>query len=271
MKNLLFTLLFVVLVWSACSIADDKHVELQWLGHSAFKITSLTKKIILIDPFLTNNPKTPAKLKQFPLYENVDVILVTHAHGDHLGDAVVLANKYKIPVYVPPGLGETLLSLGLLPANLLRRINKGGGVFPLGPEIEITMTHAEHSSEFKYLNPETQKTEIHVGGEPVGYIIRLENGFTLYHMGDTAIFGDMQFISNYYRPELILIPIGGNFVMDPEDAAFAVKEYLNPKYLIPMHYGTTPLLTGNVMEFKAALKGAASWVLDMVPGDVIKF
>lgn len=261
--------LFVLLNFNV--YADNTKIEIQWLGHAAFQITSLQGKKILIDPFLTNNPKTPEKLKNFANYQDVDVILVTHGHGDHVGDAIALSSKYQIPVYAPPGLNDTFVSLDLLPAKLAPRFNKGGSVYPVGDDIQIIMTRAEHSSEFKWKNEATGRTEIHVGGEPAGFVIKLENGFTLYHMGDTGLFGDMEFIGKYYQPDLVLLPIGGHYVMNPADAAHAIKEYLNVKYVVPMHYGTFPALNGTVAELNEALKGVDSQVFEMVPGDIVKF
>ncbi len=106
-------------------------------------------------------------------------------------------------------------------------------------------------------NPASGRTEVHVGGEPVGFILEMEDGFRIYHMGDTALFSDMRLIAERYHPDLVLIPIGGHFVMDPADAAYAVREWLKPAHVIPMHYGTTPLLKGTPEQFRAAL-GASS-------------
>jgi L-ascorbate metabolism protein UlaG (beta-lactamase superfamily) len=108
----------------------------------------------------------------------------------------------------------------------------------MGEGIRITMTRAEHSSEYRWTNPETQQPEIHVGGEPAGFIIELENGLKIYHMGDTGLLGDLGFNASYFRPDLVLIPIGGHFTMDPKDAALTTREHLKPRYAIPVHYGT---------------------------------
>lgn len=243
----------------------------QWLGHAAFKITSASGKTIVVDPYLTQNPKAPGKYKDLDALGKIDLILVTHAHGDHVGDGPALAKRHGVPLYGPAGLNDTLLALGILPEKLSPRFNKGGTVTPLGPGIRITMTRAEHSSEFRWKNPETGRTEIHVGGEPAGFIIELENGFKIYHMGDTGLFADMKFIGEYYRPDLVLIPIGGHFVLSPRDAAHAVNHYLRPSAAIPMHYGTNPNLKGTPEEFVQALGDTATRVHVLAPGEAVSF
>lgn len=246
-------------------------IELLWLGQAAVKITSVTGKVIVIDPFLTANPKTPAQYKNLDALGKIDLLLVTHAHGDHLGDAPDLAKKHNAPIFAPAGLNQSLLSLGVLPANLVPRMNKGGTVTPLGPDIKITMTRAEHSSELVWKNPATGKDETHVGGEPVGFVIELENGFKIYHMGDTGLFGDMRWIGEYYKPDLILIPIGGHFVMNPQDAAVATRDFLKPKHAIPIHYGTFPVLRGTPEEYVRALGQTPTKVHAISPGDKLAF
>jgi L-ascorbate metabolism protein UlaG (beta-lactamase superfamily) len=110
-----------------------------------------------------------------------------------------------------------------------------------------------------------------VGGEPAGFIIQTENGFKIYHMGDTGIFGDMKLIADYYKPDLILMPIGGHFMMDPQDAAYATREWLKPKFVIPMHYGTTAFLKGTPQEYIAALGQTTTKVFAINPGDKLEF
>lgn len=251
--------------------AQSGKVEVLWLGQSAMRITTPGGKAIMLDPWITTNPKTPAEWKDLDKLGKLDVILVTHGHGDHVGDAPALARKLNAPVWAPAGLDDTFVSLGILPSELAPRMNKSGTITPIGPNIRITQVHAEHSSEFAYQNPETKKREIHVGGEPVGFIIRLENGFTIYHMGDTGLFGDMRLIGSYYKPDLVMIPIGGHFVMDPKDAAYAIRNYLKPKYAIPMHYGTTPQLKGTPEEFIRALGKSSTKVVVMQPGETKTF
>lgn len=246
-------------------------VTVQWLGQSATKITTPGGKVIVIDPWITSNPKTPEAFKRLSALGKVDLILVTHAHFDHFADAPALAQLNNAPMYGPAGLNQSLLTLGVLPAALSPRFNKGGTIMPLGPDIKITATHAEHSSELVWRNPATGKDETHVGGEPVGFIIELENGFKIYHMGDTGLFGDMKLIGEYYKPDLVLIPIGGHFVMDPKDAAASTRDFVKPKYAIPIHYGTNPQLKGTPEEYIRALGNAATRVIPMQPGEAVQF
>ena len=250
--------------------AQAGKIEVLWLGQSATRITTVSGKVIVIDPFLTQNPKTPAQYKNLDALGKVDLILVTHAHGDHLGDGPDLAKKNNAPLWGPAGLDQSLLTLGVLPAELAPRMNKGGTITPLGPDIKITLTRAEHSSELVWTNPATGKPETHVGGEPGGFIIEFENGFKLYHMGDTGVFADMKWIGEYYKPDLIMIPIGGHFVMSPKDAAVAT-EMIKPKFAIPIHYGTFPPLKGTPQEYMQALGTTAVKVFPINPGDKLTF
>jgi L-ascorbate metabolism protein UlaG (beta-lactamase superfamily) len=110
-----------------------------------------------------------------------------------------------------------------------------------------------------------------VGGEPVGFVIELENGLRIYHMGDTAVFGDLRLIAEQLHPDVVLVPIGGHFVMDPGDAAYAVRELLKPKFALPMHYGTTPQLKGTPEEFTRALGNAPVKVIALQPGEKTTF
>lgn len=258
-----FSVMLCIFCLNPFAAATEATVKVQWLGHAAFKVTSVSGKTILIDPFITGNPKLAEKYKDLDKLGKVDLILVTHAHGDHVGDGPALAKRHNAPLYAPAGLNDTLVALGVLPKELSPRFNKGGVIMPLGENIRITMTRAEHSSEFKWTNPANGQQEIHVGGEPAGFIIELENGFRIYHMGDTGLFGDMQFIGEYYKPDLVLMPIGGHYVMSPADAAYATRNYLKPKYVIPMHYGTNPFLKGTPEEYIQALGKGDTRVLNM--------
>lgn len=244
--------------------------ELLWLGQAAFRLTTPGGKVLMIDPWLRLNPRTPTEYKDLDQLGKVDLILVTHGHFDHIADAPALALKHKARVYAPGDLNQTLTVLKVLPAELAPRMNKSGTVvpFPDTPRLKITAVRAEHSSVYVWRNPTSNQDEVHPGGEPVGFIVELENGLRVWHMGDTGLFADMKFIAEYYRPDVVLIPIGGNFTMDPADAAFAIREWIKPKVVIPMHYGTNPLARGTLPEFEQALGPVPGLrLLPLKPGD----
>lgn len=247
-------------------------VQILWLGQSAMRITTPGGKVIMIDPFLTANPKTPDAWKDLKKLGHLDLILVTHGHLDHVGDTFELSKMNDAKVYAPAGLQDTFTTLGLLPPEHAPKMNKGGTVTPLGPGIAISMVHADHSSEFTHVNPFTGKPYSFPGGEPVGFILKLENGFTIYHMGDTAVFGDMKLIAEMYHPDLVMIPIGGHYTMDPQAAAYALRAFLRPRWAIPMHYGTTPLLTGTPAELIRAMgPNISTKIVVMEPGETKTF
>ena len=255
---------------SAAPAAPSGKVEVTWLGQAAFRIVTPTGKVIVTDPWLRTNPLTPPEFKKLEAFGRIDVLLLTHGHFDHMADAPALAQMYDVPLRAPGDLAQSAMTLGMLPAKLLPRMNKGGTIEPV-PGIRVTAVRAEHSSIIVWKNPSTDKDETHPGGEPVGWIIQLENGFRIYHAGDTAVFGDMKLIGERYRPDLALVPIGGNFTMDPADAAWAVTEMLKPKAVTPMHYGTNPLDRGTAKEFVAAMGESAIRVIVAVPGQPIAF
>ncbi len=253
--------------------AASGKTEVVWLGQATTRITTPGGKVIVIDPWLKTNPKTPANFKDLNALGKVDLILVTHAHFDHFADAPELAKMHNAPVYGPAGLGQSISTLGILPAELAPRMGKGGTVAPFGPTgPKITAVRAEHSSELAWKDA-AGKDIVYPGGEPVGFIVEMENGFKIWHMGDTGVFGDMRLIGDMYRPDLVLAPIGGHFVMNPQDAAMAMREMVRPRYVVPIHFGTLPVLRGTPAEFGAAL-GTAPWaprMLVLEPGQKLDF
>jgi L-ascorbate metabolism protein UlaG (beta-lactamase superfamily) len=264
-------LLALAVMLSAGLRAEDGKIEILWLGQATMRIKTPTGKIIVIDPWLINNPKAPVEYRNLDAIGKIDLVLVTHAHPDHFEDAPALVKKNNAKIVAPAGLQAQMISLNLVPAELAYRMSKSGTATPIGGNIRITQVHAEHDSELTLTNPDTKKRETYFGGEPVGYIIELENGFKIYHMGDTGVFGDMKFIGEYYKPDLIMIPIGGNNVMAPTEAALVTREYLKPKYAIPMHYGANPLQPGTPAQYIEALGKTSTKVFPMNPGDKLEF
>lgn len=219
------------------SSSRTPRVEITWLGHSAFRLVSSTGKTILIDPWL-DNPKAPAGLKGTI---RADLILVTHGHSDHLGNTVEIAKRTNAKVIA---IYEVSVYLESAQLTNVQGMSKGGTVKVDG--IEVTMVDARHSSTIEV------DGKIIPGGEAAGYVIRLENGYRIYHAGDTALFMDMKLIGQLHRPHVAIVPIGDLYTMGPRDAAIACK-WIRPKHIIGMHYGTFPALTGTPDELRKHL------------------
>lgn len=233
----------------------EREFELTWLGHSAFRIESPMGLNILIDPWLAGNPKAASDRGKMG---RVDLVLVTHGHGDHLGDTLEIARETKAHVVCMPEISHYLMTKG---AENLVGMNKGGTY--RFKDIDITMVHAVHSSST------IDNDEIIYMGDPAGYVVALENGFSIYHAGDTGVFKDMEIIGDLYHPELALLPIGGHYVMGPREATHACK-LLRPRYVVPMHYGTFPVLTGTPEAFADKMADLPSIeVIVLNPGDIL--
>lgn len=255
------------------AVALDGQVEVLWLGHSTIRVTSTTGKVIVIDPFLKKNPRTPTKYKDLKALGKVDLILDTHGHIDHIGDLPELAKLTGATVVANHELARNLVSLGFLDGGKTIFMNKGGTVAPLGTGIKVHMVAADHSSSLDLLaiKPDVTGVQHIAGGVPVGYVMEFENGFKIYATGDTDVFGDMALINKFFKPDLALVCIGGHFTMDPDHAAYALRELIRPKQVIPIHYGTYPVINRTPADLKTALGDTPIKVLDVKPGDAVKF
>jgi L-ascorbate metabolism protein UlaG (beta-lactamase superfamily) len=201
-----------------------------YLGHATVRCDLPGGEVVLIDPWVDNNPACPDELKTF---DRLDAILVTHAHFDHIGDAVAIAKRYEPRVVVANfEICHWLESKGVEGCSAM---NTGGTQEVLG--CAVSMVRADHSCGI------TDGDRILYGGSAGGFVVRLPGGFTFYHAGDTALFSDMQLIAELYRPELAFLPIGDLFTMDPQQAARACR-MLGVREVIPIHWGTFPALTG---------------------------
>jgi L-ascorbate metabolism protein UlaG (beta-lactamase superfamily) len=220
----------------------DRDTTFTWYGHSCWEVTTPGGKTILLDPWF-GNPSSPRDQSQVTA---CDLMLVTHGHFDHFTDALAIASRTR-PAW--PCIHELSLWLGRNYAHkdTLVGMNKGGTVEAAG--IQVTMVHADHSAGDFYAGSENP---LYLG-EPVGFIVELENGFRFYFAGDTDVFSDMRLIAERWRPELALLPIGGHFTMDPIGAAQAI-ELLGVKHVLPMHYGTFPVLAGTPDALRDALR-----------------
>ncbi len=229
--------------------------RITYLGHSTFRFVTPGGEQIIIDPYLTENPQTPDDLKHVG---ELDTILITHGHFDHFSDVMPLQGQTGAATVSNFEIFSYLQRQGVENAM---PVQKGGSIQVGG--IKVTATHAYHSSSIAL----DDGTVIYAG-EPMGYVIEFESGFKVYHAGDTAVFGDMQLIGELYRPDVALLPIGGQVVMSPYEAAHAVR-LLGIQHVVPIHYGTFPFVPGTPEEFKEHLNEVAPGTIVhvMKPGD----
>lgn len=227
-------------------------LRITWLGHSTFLIQTPGGKRLMFDPWLADNPACPAAMKKPP---KVDVVLISHGHSDHIGDALPVARESGAAVVAPFEMCDWLRRKGL---SNLHPMNKGGSQVLAG--LRITMTDARHSSGY------VDDGRMTYMGEPAGYVLRMEDGVTLYFAGDTSLFGDMRLIGELYRPDIAFLPIGDRFTMDPEAAARACQ-LLGVRQVIPMHWGTFPLLTGTPADLRKLVERQGVEVLELKPGE----
>lgn len=227
-------------------------MKITWLGHSAFLIEAGGKRL-LTDPWIRN----PSAHKDFTKPEalgKLDVILVSHGHSDHMGDVMAIARATGAPIVCLFEVGQWLEGKGV---QNIRDMGIGGTQEIDG--VRITMTQAVHSGSYM-----DNGTLVYLGGA-AGFVIRIHGVPTFYFAGDTALFGDMKIIKDLYAPEIAFLPIGDHYTMGPDTAAIAA-DWLGVRQVVPMHWGTFPLLHGHPDHLEQHLAGKNIEVLRLEPG-----
>lgn len=227
---------------------------LTWLGHSAFRLDTADGRRVYVDPFLAGNPRCPAGERE---PERCDLVVVTHGHGDHVGDTIGIATRFGCPVVAQVELRAWLTAQGVADDGMGHSLNKGGTASVAG--VKVTLTDANHSSS----TPDGV-----YAGESCGVVIEPEDGLRIYFAGDTNAFGDMALIRRLYEPDVAVLPIGDHFTMDPREAAVAL-ELVGARRCVPCHYGTFPVLTGTPEELRRLAPSGVE-VLVPAPGETVE-
>jgi L-ascorbate metabolism protein UlaG (beta-lactamase superfamily) len=232
----------------------DLGVGITWIGHGTVLYRSASGKNVLADAWVDTNPVATPEAKALP---RIDLLLLTHAHGDHVADLDAIVKKHDPDIVCMHEMAEYYERQGL---KKVHGMGKGGSQTVQG--IKVTMTHAVHSSSFD------MGGTLLPAGDPAGFVIHFENGTRVYHAGDTAVFSDMKLIAEIYKPTIAALPIGDLYTMSPLEASYAAK-MLAVKHVLPIHHSTFPALTGRPEELRKLLEGTGIEVLAVKAGETV--
>lgn len=265
--NKLRTALLALAMFALTATIAQAATKIHWYGHSAVRIETPSGGVILFDPWL----KAPTNPDKDPIagLGRVDYILLTHGHFDHVGNTVEIGKKTGAELITNSDLARNLVAVEGYPKDKISlHANMGGTVALPKAGARVTFVVALHSGHLLLSKPAEGSAVAIAGGNAVGFVLEIDGGPTIYYSGDTDLFSDMKLIPEFFKVDLMLTPIGGHYTMGPARAALAV-EWVNPKQVIPVHFGTFPILAGTSAQFKAALdkRGLGGRMIEMKPGE----
>lgn len=260
----------VLLASLAATAAAQAETQLTFYGHSAFKLTTPTGKVLFIDPWIAN-PANPNGKKDLDAIDKADLVLLTHGHGDHIGNAVDIGKKTGAQLVANFDLQKAMVQYRGYPkeqATAATAGSFGGEIALLDGEVRVAFVPAVHGNSI-----ETAQGDLKEAGLPGGLLISVKNGPVIYHAGDTDLFADMALVNQFRPVDVFLVPIGDKFTMGPKRAALAAKLVAPKRAVVPMHFGTFPALTGTPAEFQQELKaaGVRAEMKEMKPGEAVTF
>lgn len=249
--------------------------ELTWYGQSAFKIVTPSGKVLLVDPWIVN-PVHPAGKETLEKLDRVDLILLTHGHGDHIGNSVDIARKTGAKLVASFDLSKAMVQYRGFPkdqAGMPTAGHVGGQITLLDGDVRIGFTPALHGSDIEVGPGMPNEGSLQAAGNPGGFVIDVKDGPAIYHAGDTDVFSDMALVNLFRQVDVFLAPIGDKFTMGPKRAALAARLVNPTTAVVPMHFGTFPALTGTPAAFQEALRaqGVNAPMRELKPGETVKF